>query len=124
MKHELVLADEAVELKDLEDSKLWAQHVMVKKMEERGIENLLDIIELMEVIVVAGAKVFKDGKVSFKDMVVHRDLLKSAKVMVDVIRGAKEIPSEIKDLSGEEVSELASRVLGLIDAFKDELADR
>lgn len=124
MKQELLLGDEAVKVEEVKESKLCAEHDLVKALEERGISNIMEIYDVLEVFVMAGAKVFKDGKISFRDLFVLRDLLKSAKVMVHAIKGVKEIPGEVKDLSGEEISEIAARVLGTVDKFKAELEDR
>jgi len=118
---EIMLPEMQVTEEFVTSARCSEEYLFVKQMEELGIKNIKELYKLFEMILMAGAKVFKDGKVSLKDLIVLKDLLKSAKLLVDAVKDFKEIFAEARDLSSEEVGELADMVLGTIEKFRAEL---
>lgn len=87
-------------------------------MNEHGIDETLETLEALQLVLVGLAKVFKDGKIDLKDLLVAVDLLKQINVVIDGIKGIKNIPAEIKDLQKDEIIAIGSKVYEIVGAIK------
>jgi len=89
--------------------------------ESQDIKEIMDIMDLLQALAIAGAKVGKDGKIGPNDLLVILDLLKDADKFKEAFTGLKEIPSEAKDLTEDEVFALLAKLFVIIKAVKSEL---
>ena len=64
-------------------------------------------------------KVFADKKVNLADLPVVMQIAQKSNVLVDAVAGIKEIPVELKDLSQEELVQIAAAHFALIKAVKE-----
>ena len=86
-----------------------------------GIKETLELMDSLEIIAVAGAKIAKDGKLSPSDLTIVYDLLlKSAKIS-EGFKGINKLPAEIKDLDAEEIESIISKTFVIINSVKEVL---
>lgn len=85
--------------------------------EERGIKELVELLEGLEVLASAAGAVLEDGKVRLNDVSVVIDLGSKFQVLADAVGGLSDVPKEAKDLSEEEVKQLVSKVYDVYEAF-------
>lgn len=73
---------------------------------ETGIKETKELLEGLGKLAKAVAKIAEDGKIKPDDLQVVLDLAKDVNVLAEAVKGAKEIPSELKDLDEKEVMEI------------------
>lgn len=76
-------------------------------MEQKGVKELLEVVDCCVSMVNAGVMVAKDKKISFDDLTV---LFMVVPKLVPAIEGVKEIPAEIKDMSTAEAAAVVAEV--------------
>lgn len=86
--------------------------------EKQSIKELLELLEGMKLLALDGKKVLADGKVNLADIPVAMELLGQLDVLGAAVRGADQIPSEVKDLSLEEAQQIIAKVLEIAAALK------
>jgi len=82
------------------------------------IKEIKELIAGLELLGCAGANVMADGKVDSSDFGSVIELLTKAGVLVEAVKGIKDISEEIKDLKPEEIAELGSLLYGMIIKIK------
>lgn len=86
-----------------------------------GIKETLELLESMEALAVAGAKIAKDGKLSPADLTVIYDLLLKSSSISEGFKGIKELPAEMKDLDASEIEAIISKTFVSINKVKEVL---
>lgn len=76
--------------------------------EKAGVQEFKQCIDLTLAVVALGLDVAKDGKVGLDDL---GSVVKVLPFIAPAVEGMGQIPAELWDLSGEEVSELVSHVV-------------
>ena len=89
-------------------------------MESKGIKEIQEVFNALDVIASAGGKVYKDKKVDMSDLPVLIDLAMQAKVFLDAVEGFSVAVGEAKDLDMAEQGAIVSRLFQV--AKKYELA--
>lgn len=80
--------------------------------QERGIDETIDVLEAMAAIV-GHVEKFVDGQIGAFEAL--RTLAGSVDEAYAAVKDADEIPAEITDLDGEEVSRLADEALSIVN---------
>lgn len=86
-----------------------------------SIKETLELLESLEVLAVAGAKIAKDGKLSPSDLTVIYDLLMKSSKLSDGFKGLKQLPNEVKGLDAQEIEQIISKTFVIINAVKEVL---
>jgi hypothetical protein len=84
--------------------------------DEKGVKEILELVEGIKQVALVGKAVLKDGKVDLSDLAALSVLLAKQQELMAAFEGVSEISSEIKDLSLDEAS---SVVLALVAAAKE-----
>lgn len=85
---------------------------------EKGIKELLELLEGVKTLALDGKKVMADGKVNLADLPVAMELLNQFDVLSAAVKGADQIPGEFKDLSIGEIEQIVAKVLEIAAALK------
>lgn len=85
------------------------------------IKETMELLESLEILAVAGAKIAKDGKLSPSDLTVIYNLLMEASKISDGFKGLKQLPVEVKDLEAQEIESIISKTFVIINAVKEVL---
>lgn len=88
------------------------------EQQNKGIVELSQMLDGLAVIAIAAKKVMADGKVDLKDLSVAMNLVSDSTVLLEAIKGASEIPAEVKDLSMEEIQMIVAKVLAIASQIK------
>ena len=86
---------------------------------EKGIINILEVADASKLTLVAGKKVFKDGKVDGADFAHVVDLVKEYDVFAAAVADIGEVVPEAKDLDEQELVVLGAKLLEVIRAYKE-----
>lgn len=86
--------------------------------EAKSIKEILELLEGVKLLGVAGKKVFADGKVDMNDLSIALGLLQNLKVLSDAVAGVDQVIEEAKDLSADEANQIVMKVIELIAAYK------
>lgn len=86
--------------------------------EAKSIKELLELLEGVKLLGVAGKKVFADGKIDMADLPLALGLLQKLSVLSAAVQGADQLVAEVKDLSADEANQLVLKVLELAAAIK------
>lgn len=86
--------------------------------EGKGVKELKELLEGVEVVALAAKKITADGKVGLDDAGAIIEAVKQYQVLIDAVKGIGEIPSEVKDLELVELQEIAASVLALAAKLK------
>lgn len=86
-----------------------------------SIKETLELMESLEILAVAGAKIAKDGKLSPSDLTVVYDLLMKSSKLSDGFKGIKQLPVEMKDLDASEIEQIISKTFVIINNVKEVL---
>jgi hypothetical protein len=87
-------------------------------MELKGIKESLELLQGIKVLAVDAKKIMANGKLDLSDLGVAMDLLKQLGTLSSAVQGIDQISSEVKDLSPEEVNQLAQKVLEVVEALR------
>lgn len=77
-------------------------------MEKLGIKETKELVDAVHTAIKAGKTALADGKIDIQDLGQILVLIPAIQSAVD---GAKEIPSELKDLDSAEAAELVTHVM-------------
>jgi hypothetical protein len=83
------------------------------------IKEVKELVKGIELLAVTAAEVMADGKVDSTDLGSAINLLSKSGVIVEAVKGIKEIPAEIKDVDQAELIELGSMLYELIIKVKE-----
>jgi hypothetical protein len=86
-----------------------------------GIKETLELLDSLEIIAVAGAKIAKDGKLSPSDLTIVYDLLLKSPKIAEGFKGINKLSAEIKDLDAEEIESIISKTFVIINSVKEVL---
>lgn len=82
------------------------------------LKEIKEVFAGLEVLVSAVKKVGADGKVNVLDLPHVMDLLGQSHVLIAAVKGADQIPAEVKDLQEEETKEIVALVYALVAKAK------
>jgi len=86
------------------------------------IKNTIELLNAVEVLAVAGAKIAKDKKISADDLPAVIELVKKLDVVLEGIKDLDQLDEEVKDLDEAELIGIVSKVLIIAKSVKSELA--
>lgn len=87
---------------------------------ERDIKEIKEMLEALELIMIACAKILKDGKIKLEDLSEFFNLLKDIEKIKNGFIGIKKIPEEIKDLQEDELVEIGLSIYRIVGKIKDQ----
>jgi len=87
-----------------------------------GIKETQELLNAVEVLAVAGAKIAKDKKISVDDLPAAVELLKQLDVVLAGIKDLDKLDEEVRDLDQAELIAIVSKVMMIAKAIKAELA--
>lgn len=87
-------------------------------MESVGIKESLELLEGVRLLAVDSKMVLADGKIDLKDLPVAMALLGQLGKLNAALQGITDIPKEVKDLSPEEIQQLAAAALMIVTSFR------
>jgi hypothetical protein len=101
-------------------SLIYGSPVMEKVKEELhvGIQSLVSLFDAIEALADCADKVATDGRLGIDDLAQLVELGKKYEVFVEMVKGLKEIPAEIKDLEKDEVIVLIKEIAEVIFKLK------
>lgn len=82
--------------------------------EERGIKEITEIIDALELTVDTAAKALEDGELGLSDITHALDLVKQYEKFIEAVRDAGEVIDEAKDISEDEAIVLGMRVYAML----------
>ena len=82
------------------------------------IKEIKELVAGVEVMAVAAKEITKDGELSISDVEPAIEALKKYQVIVEAVKGADQIPAELKDLTLDEMQAIAQLVLDLVAKLK------
>ena len=85
------------------------------------IKNTLELLNAVEVLAVAGAKIAQDKKVSADDLPAVIELVKKLDIVLEGIKDIDQLDEEVKDLDEAELIGIVSKVLLIAKSVKAEL---
>lgn len=83
-----------------------------------GIKETVELLKGLRDLALDAKKVLADGAVTLGDLPVAVSLLGQLGTLTSAIQGVSDIPTELKDLSADEINELVSTVLEMVAAVK------
>lgn len=86
------------------------------------IKETLELLNAVEVLATAGAKIAKDKKVNAEDLPAAIELVKKLDVVLDGMRDLDKLDEEVKDLDEAELIAIVSKVIIIAKTVKAELA--
>lgn len=86
--------------------------------EKKGTKEIIEVLEGMKSVALFGKKVGADGKVDLKDIPALVELAQNSKSISDAVENLNEVPSEIKDLDGEEAKAILAKLLEVLASIK------
>jgi hypothetical protein len=86
--------------------------------EKKGIKESSEMIDGLGVLVKAGFKIAKDGKVDLSDLSHLVDVAKEFDTLMEGFKGLDEIDDEVKDLDEAEAIALVAKLFKVIKEAK------
>ena len=83
-----------------------------------GIKETLELLQGIKDLVLDAKQVLADGTVSLADLPVAIALLGQLNDLNQAVQGVSDIPTEVKDLSPDEINQLVAKVLEIVAAVK------
>jgi hypothetical protein len=87
-------------------------------MESKGIKEISEALEGVEVVGVAAAKIAADGKISVSDVPAVVELAQKHEVLLAAVSGLDEAVLEAKDLDLAELAQIGSKAISILKAIK------
>ena len=87
-------------------------------MEEKGIKELSELLDGIEILLVAGKKIAADG-INKDDLTIVFELFNQFSVLKEAFTGLKELPAEIKDIDEAELLMLGTKLYSIIKSLKE-----
>lgn len=85
------------------------------------IKETQELLNAVEVLAVAGAKIAKDKKVNAEDLPAVIELVKKLDVVLSGIKDLDKLDEEVKDLDEAELIAIVSKVMIIAKTIKAEL---
>jgi hypothetical protein len=85
----------------------------------KGIAQILEVFEGLNVVVPAIVEVAADGKIDTKDIVPVIDAVKKYEVVIKALQGLSETLDEAKDLDMIELAQIGTIAMKLLQNSKD-----
>lgn len=85
---------------------------------EKSIKESMELLEGVLVLVQEYKKVMADGKVSFDDLPVLLGLMSKVATITAAVEGAEAVVEEAKDFSSEEINQIVSKVVEIVNAAR------
>lgn len=86
------------------------------------IKESMELLNAVEILAVAGAKIAKDKKVNAEDLPAAIELIKKLDVVLVGIKDLDNLDEEIKDLDEAELIAMVSKIMIIAKSVKAELA--
>lgn len=86
------------------------------------IKETTELLNAVELLAIAGAKIAKDKKVSAEDLPAAIELVKKLDVVLEGIKDLDKLDEEIKDLDQAELIAIVSKIMIIAKSVKAELA--
>ncbi len=86
--------------------------------EVKGIQNLEEVIDAVQLLGVAAKQVMADGKVGVADLPVVLGLVNKLSVIVAAVNGADQLVLEAKDIDAAEAQALVAKLIAAVAAIK------
>lgn len=87
-------------------------------MEQKGTKEIVELLEGVKILAITAKKALADGKISLADLPLVLEAITKVSVLVEAVNGVDQVPSEVKDLTAEEIQMLVSKVLVLAAEVK------
>ena len=87
--------------------------------EEKGIKDIMEILDAAQELAVLGKKIMADGKVNFADIPLFMELLSKFNVLNLAYANANAAVDQVKDLSIEEGHKILAKVGDIAKAIKN-----
>ena len=91
---------------------------MEQQKESKAVKETVEFINGAAEVAVAGKKIMKDGKIDLADVQHVGELVRKHEVLVEAVKGADQIPAELKDLSLEELQQIGAAAVAAYAKFK------
>lgn len=88
-------------------------------MEQKGIQQIMELIAGLKALGLAGRAVMKDGKISVADLAVVPKLLEQQQVLVAAFMGLGELKDEVKNVSGDEAVQIVAALFAAAKEIKE-----
>lgn len=88
-------------------------------MEQKGIQQIMELIAGLKALGLAGRAVMKDGKISVADLAVVPKLLEQQQVLVAAFLGLGELKDEVKNVSGDEAVQIVAALFAAAKEIKE-----
>lgn len=88
-------------------------------VEKIGINESLELLEGFKIMGCGVMEALKDGKLGWSDLKILVDLGKNFSDLIAAFKGISDIPSEIKDIDGEEAKQLIAKMGEVFKAIVD-----
>lgn len=85
---------------------------------EKGIKEIMEVLDAVQLIGVGAKQVLKDGKVGLDDLPVAMALVAQANVIVEAVKDAALVLEEGKELSEEEAAQLIAKLYAVARAVQ------
>ncbi len=86
--------------------------------EVKGIQNLEEVIDAVQLLGVAAKQIMADGKVGVADLPVVLGLVNKLSVIVAAVNGADQLVLEAKDIDAAEAQALVAKLIAAVAAIK------
>lgn len=86
--------------------------------EKKTVKETVEFINGATEVAVAGKLIMADGKVNISDTKHVIELAKKHEVLAEAVKGANEIPAEIKDISLEELQQIGAACVQAYARYK------
>jgi len=87
-------------------------------MENKGLKEINEIFDALEIMAAAGGKVYKDKKIDMADLPVLIDIAVQAKKFLDAAEGFNMAVEEAKDLDGAEQLAIVNRMFEVAKKYE------
>lgn len=82
------------------------------------IKEMMELFQGIKDLAVDAKKILSDGAINLTDLPIAMELLGQLGDLTTAVQGIGDIPSEIKDLSPDEINQLVAKVLEIVAAIK------
>lgn len=86
---------------------------------EKGIKEIGELIEGLELVGKAAKKISKDGKVDLSDLAHVVELVKESDKLIQAVKGLDQIDDEVKNLDQAEAMEILAKLFAAAKNIKE-----
>jgi hypothetical protein len=87
--------------------------------EDVGVKEILEVLEGLKEVGLLAKKAMADGKISISDFPLLMQLLSKHQMLNDAIKDIKLVPTEVKNLSGDEATLIVGKVYSIFSEIKN-----